>query len=189
MPLRFTPAPALRRRRQEHRFYAHLVVCCLLGALPVLFLFHRHDTAVRQTAAANHLLDAELQALAPRLQAATKATAEITAMQVKKQTAADMATHRMEAAKLLQALSAARPSGIRLLGISLRHHRVLVRASAQSQQDIARFSELLSDTNLGHASLQDLRARSDDKEVGAGPYDVTFAIDLPEHNNRSKDAP
>ncbi|MBV8625573.1 MAG: pilus assembly protein [Herbaspirillum sp.] len=173
----FLHLPGQRRRARELAFYGWLATAALLGSLLAGLLALRLHLHTRDLLAANALLDGQLRALAPQVQASNALRADI--IQLEKRSAAlrQLEQQRGQAVHLLRGLASASDTGIRLQRITLRDGRAELSGQAPAMQAIQDYAGALSGAGLEGAVLHDLHADlQPDAEDG---YAFSLAIPLP----------
>lgn len=173
----FAVAPEQRRRDGELRFYRQLACAALLGVLPVIALGWRIDRHTDSLAAANRLLEAELQALQPQLAQAAAARRSIGAMQGRLDGLERQAAQRAQAARLLRGAALAAPLRGRLERIALRAQQAELRGYAGRAQDVQAYAEALAQAGLEGIAIQELRTGGGNAEQAR--YGFTLALPLP----------
>ncbi len=171
----FLHAPGRRRRTRERIFYGWLATATLLGGLSAGLLTLRLHLHTRDLLAANALLDGQLRALAPQVQASTALRAEIDRLEKRNATLRQLAQQRAQAARLLHGVATASDTGIRLQRITLQDGRADLSGQAPAMQAIQDYAGALSGAGLEGAVLHDLHA--DQAADAGGGY--TFSLTIP----------
>lgn len=172
----FAVPPEQRRRARERAFYRRLAGAALLGALPVAALGWRIDAQTSALAAANRVLEAELQALRPQLEQAAAARLAISAMQTRLTGLERQAARRAQAVRLLRGAAAAAPLAGQLERIALRARHAELHGHAQRTPDVQAYAEALALAGLDGVAIQELHAG---KDGAADGYAFTLSVPLP----------
>lgn len=173
----FLHLPAQRRRRRELAFYGWLAAAALLGGLLAGLMALRLHLHTRDLLAANALLDGQLRALAPQVQASTALRADIAQLEKRNTTLRQLEQQRGQATHLLRGLATATENGIRLQRVTLRDGRAELSGQAAAMQAIQDYAGALSGAGLEGAVLHDLHA--DLQPDAKDGYAFSFAIPLP----------
>ncbi|MFJ3057770.1 pilus assembly protein [Herbaspirillum sp. NPDC087042] len=176
-PIDFLHAPGRRRRARERLFYGWLATATLLGSLSAGLLALRLHLHTRDLLAASTLLDGQVRALAPQVQASTALRADIERLEKRNTALRQLAQQRAQAAQLLRGVATASDTGMRLQRISLQDGRADLSGQAPTMQAIQDYAGALSGAGLEGATLHDLHA--DQQPDATGGYAFSLTIPLP----------